>query len=73
MKQVVEPVKLDRINWLHNFDASLQFSQAYVSKNWYQGGNSNLNAILNVLYNVSLNQKFHPNLISTPRCSISSA
>ena len=63
MKQVVEPVKLDRINWLHNFDASLQFSQAYVSKNWYQGGNSNLNAILNVLYNVSLNQKFHPNLI----------
>jgi len=63
MKQVVEPVKFEHINWLHNFDASLQFSQAYVSPNWYQGGNSNLNAILNVLYNISLNQKFHPNII----------
>lgn len=63
MKQVVDPVELKRINWLHNLDASLQFSQAYVSPNWYQGGNSNLNAILNVLYNVNLNQKFHPNLI----------
>lgn len=63
MKQAIDAMEFERIHWLHNFDASLQFSQAYISPNWYQGGNSNLNAILNVLYNVKLNQKFHPNLI----------
>ena len=25
-------------NWLHVFNASLQFTQAYISGNWYQGG-----------------------------------
>ncbi len=54
---------LDRINWLHTFDGSVQFSQAYLSPNWYQGGNSNLNAIANIFYNVKLNPAFHPNLI----------
>lgn len=63
MEHVVEPLHLKPIHWLKNFDASLQFSQAYVSPNWYQGGNSNLNAILNVLYDVKLNPAFHPNLI----------
>ncbi len=63
MVSVAKPVELDRINWLQNFDGSLQFSQAYVSPNWYQGGNSNLNAILNLIYDIKLNQAFHPNLI----------
>ena len=36
---------IDRKHWIHSFDASLQFSQAYISPNWYQGGNNNLNMI----------------------------
>lgn len=55
------PVK--KIHWLKTFDASLQFSQAYISPNWYQGGKSNLNMIANVVYNVKLNPAYHPNLI----------
>lgn len=55
------PVK--KIHWLKTFDASLQFSQAYISPNWYQGGKSNLNMIANVIYNVKLNPAYHPNLI----------
>lgn len=51
------------IHWLHNFQSSLQFSQAYISPNWYQGGKNNLNAILNLYYNIKLNEKFHPNLL----------
>ncbi len=50
-------------NWLHSFNGSAQFSQAYISPNWYQGGNNNLNMIANLVYNVKLNQAFHPNLM----------
>lgn len=50
-------------SWINRFDASLQFSQAYLSQNWYQGGNSNLNLYANVVYNVKLNQNVHPNLL----------
>ena len=39
---------VSRRNWLHDFSASLQFSQAYISPNWYQGGNNNVNMIGNV-------------------------
>lgn len=64
LKEVVPDAEgPSRINWLHTFDGSLQFSQAYVSPNWYQGGNSNLNMIVNALYNVKLNDKFHKNVI----------
>lgn len=63
MVKVAKPVELKRINWLSTFDGSLQFSQAYISPNWYQGGQSNLNAILNLFYNIKLNPAFHPNLI----------
>ncbi len=51
---------IEHKRWLHSFDASLQFSQAYISPNWYQGGNNNLNMIGQVIYNVKLNQKFYP-------------
>ncbi len=51
-------------NWLHTFNGLLQFSQAYVSPNWYQGGNNNVNMIANFYWNVKLNQKFHPNLMA---------
>lgn len=63
LKEVVPEKEVERANWLHTFDAGLQFSQAYVSPNWYQGGNSNLNMIANALYNVQLNPKFHKNVI----------
>ncbi len=49
--------------WLSNFNASLQFSQAYISPNWYQGGNNNLNMIGQMLYHIKLNQKFYPKVL----------
>lgn len=52
-----------RRNWMHQFDANLQFSQAYVSRNWYQGGNNNVNVLGNLVWNVKLNQKFNPKYI----------
>lgn len=51
---------IDRKHWLHTFDANLQFSQAYISPNWYQGGNNNLNMIGHIIWNLKLNQKFYP-------------
>jgi len=54
---------IDVKKWLHRFDASLQFSQAYISPNWYQGGSNNLNMIGQVAYNVKLNPKIYPNLL----------
>lgn len=63
MKSVAPTLQIERIHWLQNFDASMQFSQAYVSPNWYQGGKSNINGILTLNYNINLNQAFHPNLI----------
>ena len=56
-------VDVDKRHWIRTFNASLQFSQAYVSPNWYQGGNNNLNVLANIYYNVKLNQAFHPNLL----------
>lgn len=50
-------------NWIHNFNSAIQFSQAYISPNWYQGGNNNLNFILNLGWDVKLNSNFHPNLL----------
>lgn len=63
MKTLVPELAPDRINWLHTFEGGLHFSQAYISPNWYQGGSSNLNMIVNALYNVKLNPKFNPNII----------
>lgn len=55
--------KIEKRHWLRTFDASLRFSQAYVSPNWYQGGNNNLNFLLNLFYNVKLNPAYHPKLL----------
>lgn len=57
------PIEIERINWIHKFDGLVQFSQAYISPNWYQGGNNNLNMIAQAIYNVKLNQAFHPDLL----------
>ena len=59
----IEAEKVKRRHWINTFNASLQFSQAYVSPNWYQGGNNNLNALGQIYYNVKLNEVFHPNLL----------
>lgn len=58
-----EAATMRKRHWIRNFSASLQFSQAYVSPNWYQGGNNNVNSLLNLYYNVKLNQKYHPKLM----------
>ena len=52
-----------RTNWLHTLDGGLQFSQAYLSPNWYQGGINNLTLIINFLWNVKLNEVYHPKLL----------
>ena len=57
------PEEVKKKHWIRNFDASLQFSQAYISPNWYQGGNNNLNALANVYYNVKLNPAYHPRIL----------
>ena len=62
------PVMLNdikHINWLHKFDGGLQFSQAYLSPNWYQGGNNNLTLLVNLSWDVNLNEVYHPNLLFT--------
>lgn len=48
-------------NWLHVFNASLQFTQAYISGNWYQGGENNLALLGSVNWNCNLNQDLQPN------------
>lgn len=59
----MEEVKIERINWLRSFNGALQFSQAYISPNWYQGGNNTLNMFFNSEYNVKLNEAFYPNIL----------
>ena len=58
-----EAAQVRKRHWIRSFEASLQFSQAYVSPNWYQGGKSNLNMLAILYYNVKLNQAYHPNLL----------
>lgn len=50
-------------HWLHTFNSGLQFSQAYVSSNWYQGGNNYLALLFNFYWDVQLNTTYHPNEI----------
>ena len=59
----IAPPKIDRRNWLQTFDGLVQFTQAYNSPNWYQGGNSNLNMLVNAIYSFKLNPTFHPDLL----------
>lgn len=48
-------------NWLHSFNSSLHFTQAYISKNWYQGGENNLNVLGEVKWECNYNTTLHPN------------
>lgn len=56
-------VEITKQHWLNKFGVLLQFSQGYVSPNWYQGGNNSLNLISDFTYQTNLNTKFHPNLM----------
>lgn len=58
---VIPEVKNVR-NWLHSFDGSLHFTQAYVSDNWYQGGYNNISILGDVKWDVELNPNIHPKL-----------
>ncbi len=62
-KTTIQLPDIKKRHWIRAFNASLQFSQAYVSPNWYQGGNNNLNMLATIFYNVKLNQEYHPNLL----------
>lgn len=55
--------KYDKIRWLHVFNGDVQLSQAYLSKNWYQGGNNYLSFLFNVGWSVTLNRVYSPNLL----------
>ena len=57
------PVKIH--NWIHSFDGSLHFNQAYVSSNWYQGGNNNLSILGDIKWEFNLNPNIHPNITFT--------
>lgn len=59
----IPEIELDKRYWLHYFNAALQLSQAYVSTNWYQGGNNYLAFLFNLTWNVDLNTVFKPNLL----------
>lgn len=59
----IPEVEIPRKNWLHYFNVALQVSQAYLSSNWYQGGNSYVSGLFNFTWNVDLNQVYHPNLL----------
>ncbi len=52
-----------RRNWLHTFTSSLHFTQAFISDNWYQGGENNINVLGDVEWQLDLNQKLHPNIL----------
>lgn len=55
--------EVDRKIWIQSLGVNAQFSQAYVSPNWYQGGNRSLIMLLNAAYNVKLNQRYYPKLL----------
>lgn len=54
---------LRQIHWLHNVNGMMQFSQAYISENWYQGGNNHLSLLLGFNWNLQLNPVYHPKFL----------
>ncbi len=62
-KAEIEVAEIEKRHWLHVFNTGIHFSQAYVSPNWYQGGNNYLALLFNFLWDVNLNQVYHPNLL----------
>ena len=50
-------------NWIHSFNASVQVSQAYLSENWYQGGENNVNVLGDFVWNVKLNPNVYKKIL----------
>ena len=46
----IQVIEIKKTHWLHVLDGSVQFSQAYLSPNWYQGGNNSLSLVANFLW-----------------------
>jgi len=61
--EVLKETEVQKRHWLHVFNAGLQFSQAYLSKNWYQGGSNYLALLTNFFWDVQLNQVYHPKIM----------
>lgn len=60
---VISEYEIGKKHWLHVLNGGLQFSQAYLSENWYQGGNNYLALLINFLWDVQLNNVYHPKLL----------
>lgn len=56
-------METDKIDWIHDINGGIQFSQAYISPNWYQGGNNSLSLLIDLMWHVQLNTIIHPNLL----------
>lgn len=59
----LQTTEVKKQHWLNKFTTLLQFSQGFVSPNWYQGGNNSLNLLADFQYTSNLNTKFHPQLL----------
>jgi len=59
-KPIEEP-QMKLRNWLHTVNSSLNFTQAYISGNWYQGGANNMNILGDVEWKCNLNTDVHTN------------
>lgn len=60
---VIKEATVEKKHWLHVMNAALQFSEAYLSPNWYQGGNNHIALLVNFLWDVQLNPVWHPNML----------
>lgn len=52
--------EIKKHNWIHTFTSNVQFTQAYISNNWYQGGENSFNILADVNWECNLNQTLHP-------------
>lgn len=66
---VLPEMVVNRRYWLHSFGTGLQFSQAFISSNWYQGGSDYLSLLFNFNWDVALNTVWRPNLLFTSALS----
>lgn len=55
--------EIKKKHWINKLGVNLQFSQAFVSPNWYQGGNNALSLLSDFTYDNKLNTTFHPDLM----------